>query len=185
MRPALPAAFFIISMETSRLYLKPIAPEDAGFLLRLMNTDKWHLNIGDRKVYTEKDALKYMQDRMDPDLSKKGFVNHVMIQKETGNAVGTCSLHDREGVEGMDIGYALLPSYEGYGYAQEGAKAMINLAFNSYNQSFINAITTDQNVGSCRILEKLGFTHQGYIRLPDNPENIKLYTLRKNQWKSD
>lgn len=169
-------------METERLKLKLITPEDAEFLQELMNTPKWHQMIGDRKVYSKEDAIKYMDDRMHEDLDKKGFVNHVLIEKATQKMVGTCSLHNRDGVQGLDIGYALLPDYEGKGYAAEGARAMTQLAFDEYNIDFVNAITTDENVGSCRVLERLGFKHKGYISLPGSTEKIKLYSLKKNEF---
>lgn len=169
-------------METDRLQLQLITSDDAEFLYRLMNTDKWHQMIGDRGVYSVPDAIKYMEDRMDPDLAKKGFVNHVMIEKATGQSVGTCSLHDREGVEGLDIGYALMPQFEGKGFATEGAKAMVQLAFDQYNLERVSAITTSENVGSCRVLEKLGFVHKGFTRLPNGNEEIRLYLLEKRDW---
>lgn len=167
------------TLETERLFLKVIDAEDAPFLFRLMNTPKWHKMIGDRGIHTVSDALKYMKERMDADLSKKGFVNYVMIQKETNENVGTCSLHNREGVDGLDIGYALLPTYEGYGYASEGAQAMINLAFNKHDLDSVNAITDDVNLGSHKVLEKLGFEMKGYIGLPNEKERIRLYKLTK------
>ncbi|MEO9484170.1 MAG: GNAT family N-acetyltransferase [Ekhidna sp.] len=109
--------------------------------------------IGDRGVYSEIDALRYMNERMHPDLTKKGFVNHVMIEKETGVAVGTCSLHDRDGAEGIDVGYAFRAMHEGKGYASEGAKTMVKLAFEKYRLAYVSAITNDENIGSCRVLE--------------------------------
>ncbi len=166
-------------METERLFLKLIAPEDAEFLFRLMNTSQWHEMIGDREVYSVEDAKRYMDERMDPDLGVKGFVNHVMVHKETGEPVGTCSLHDREGIEGIDIGYALLSEYEGNGYATEGAKAMIELAFTKYELASVSAITNDENVGSHKVLEKLGFKHSGHIRIPEIDDSIRLYVLNK------
>ena len=169
-------------METNRSKLRLITSDDAAFLSRLMNTEKWHQMIGDRGVHSEADAINYMNDRMDPDLSKKGFVNHVMIEKATGELVGSCSLHDREGVEGLDVGYALLPQFEGKGYASEGAKAMVQLAFDQHNVDRVNAITTTENVGSCRVLEKLGFIHKGFTKLPNGTEEIRLYTLEKRNW---
>ncbi len=167
-------------METERLYLRLITIDDAEFLCQLMNTKKWHQMIGDRKVYTTEDAITYMQERMDPDLSTKGFVNHVMVHKDTGDLIGTCSLHNREGVEGLDIGYALLSEYEGYGYATEGAKAMVDLAFSKYHVEYVSAITNDDNVGSYKVLEKLGFKHAGYVRIQDSDDDIRLYILKKN-----
>ncbi|MEO9484210.1 MAG: GNAT family N-acetyltransferase [Ekhidna sp.] len=166
-------------IQTERLYLRIIQEEDASFLYQLMNTSKWHQHIGDRKIQSEADAIQYMQDRMHPDLKVKGFVNHVMIEKASGASVGTCSLHNREGVVGMDVGYALLPQFEGNGYAAEGAKAMVNHAFNVYDQSKIHAITNEENTGSCRLLEKLGFVQQGYADLPHLSEHIRLYSLER------
>ncbi|WP_436515747.1 GNAT family N-acetyltransferase [Ekhidna sp. To15] len=169
-------------METERLHLRLIQPDDADFLHQLMDNAKWHEMIGDRGVYSRSDALKYMEERMDPDLKKKGFVNHVMIEKATGELVGTCSLHDREGVDGIDIGYALLPQFEGKGYATEGAKAMVELSFNHYELDRVSAITTTENVGSCRVLERLGFVHKGYVKLPDSDHEIRLYIIEKRNW---
>ena len=165
-------------IQTQRLYLRIITEEDSHFLYRLMNTPKWFEYIGDRKVHNEADALQYMEDRMHPDLQVKGFVNHVMIEKTSNQPVGTCSLHDREGVEGLDVGYALLPAFEGKGYATEGARAMIDLAFEVYKQTEISAITNDANKGSWRLLEKIGFKQQGYVQLPDVQEAIRLYVLK-------
>lgn len=169
-------------METDRLHLKLITEADAEFLYHLMNTSKWHQMIGDRGVHSAADARQYMEERMSPILGLKGFVNHVMFEKETGNPVGTCSLHDREGVKGLDIGYALLSTHEGKGYASEGARAMIQLAFEKYQLDSVSAITNDENIGSYRVLEKLGFVQDGYIRLPDSSEDIRLYVLKKSDW---
>lgn len=164
-------------METKRLQLKLITREDALFLYELMNTQKWHQFIGDRRIHTPEDAAQYIGDQMSTDIHEKGFVNHLMIEKTTGNTVGTCSLHDRENVDGMDIGYALLPQYEGYGYATEGAEAMVKFAFEVQQQQQVSAITTPQNTGSCRVLEKLGFQYKGLIHLPNIDGEIKLYVL--------
>lgn len=169
-------------METRRLKIRLITDEDAHFLFKLMNTKKWLLNIGDRNIVDADRALEYMNARMSPSLQDKGFVNHVMIEKKSGEAVGTCSIHDRKGVEGLDIGYALLSEYEGQGYATEGALLMAKMAFEEFKQQRISAITTDENIGSCKVLERLGFQHQSYIKLPDGNEELRLYTLNKEEF---
>ncbi len=169
-------------METRRLKLRLITEDDAYFLFRLMNTEKWHLNIGDRNITNDDRAREYIKDRMSPKLEEKGFINHVMIEKKSGEAVGTCSIHDRKGVEGLDIGYALLSEYEGQGYATEGASLMVEMAFERFNQQEISAITTDGNIGSCKVLERLGFQHHSYIKLPNSNEEIKLYVLGRKEF---
>ena len=116
---------------------------------------------------------------MSPDLKDKGFINHVMTDRSTGQMVGTCSLHDREGIEGMDIGYALLPEFEGKGYATEGAGHMAKIAFEEYHQDRINAITSVENDSSGRVLGRLGFKLHSLIKLPGGDEELNLYRLEK------
>lgn len=171
-------------MQSARLKYRLISEADAPFLLQLMKTNKWHRYIGDRKIQNEVDAKLYIRSKMGAKLSVKGFVNHLMIDKKTNIAIGTCSLHDREGIVGMDVGYALLPEHEGKGYATEGAAFMVQLAFSKYQQEQISAITTDMNVGSCRVLERLGFIYRSFIRIPHGDENLKLYVLEKKNFLS-
>lgn len=164
-------------MESKRLQFRLIEESDAPFLYRLMNTKNWLENIGDRNIRNEYDAIQYMRNKMHPDLEVKGFINYVMIEKQSKQIVGTCSIHNRDGVDGIDIGYALLPQFEGNGFASEGASFLVNKVFEEFKPDKISAITTDENIGSCRLLEKIGFNHEDYIKIPGVKEQLKLYTL--------
>jgi len=163
--------------------LRPLTEKDASLLYELMTADNWLAFIGDRGIKSVADAKQYIVDKMHPDLNVKGFINHVIIDSETKAEVGTCSLHNRIGVEGLDIGYAILESFEGKGYATTAAKKMVEMALNTYEVEKVSAITTDGNIGSCRILEKIGFHHHGDIKLAKSDEDLKLYVLRKKDWK--
>jgi RimJ/RimL family protein N-acetyltransferase len=164
--------------------IRPVNLEDGRILYKLMTTDKWIQFVGDRGVATLEDARRYIKNKMHPDLKVKGFVNHIIIDQLTQKEVGTCSLHNRRGVEGMDIGYAILEEYEGKGYATAGARAMVKLAFSKYHAKKISAITIEENVGSCRVLEKLGFEAHGFLFLPNDAAELKLYQLDKAKWNS-
>ncbi len=170
-------------METERLLLRVLTEEDSKFLFRLMNTDKWYRYIGDRKITDDKKAKEYIRSKMSADLKDKGFINHVMTDRSSNQMVGTCSLHDREGIDGMDIGYALLPEFEGKGYATEGASHMAKIAFEDYQQSKIHAITSVKNDASGRVLGRLGFTLHSLITLPGGDEELNFYILKKEKFK--
>lgn len=157
--------------------LRPVTEQDAPLLFELMTGNTWLTHIGDKGIKTVADARQYILDKMHPDLPVKGFVNHVIIDPETQVEVGTCSLHDREGVEGLDIGYAILEAHEGKGYATAAAQKMIDLAFDDHKVERVSAITTEDNKGSCRVLEKLGFIHDGHVQLPKSKERLKRYVL--------
>jgi len=159
--------------------LRLVTENDAQLLFNLMTAKNWLNSIGDRGIKTVEDARHYIIDKMHPDLHKKGFVNHVIIDSETKEEVGTCSLHNREGVEGLDVGFAILESFEGKGYATRSAQKMVELAINTYDAEIVRAITTDDNIGSCTVLEKVGFKHDGFIKLPASDQSLKLYKLLK------
>ena len=165
--------------ETARLLIKPTNIEDAAFILELLNSPKWIEHIGDRKVKTIEDAENYIRQKMLPQLERLGYSNNTIILKETGEKVGVCGLYDREGLEGVDIGFAFLPQFEKKGYARESAEKLIDAAFTAFGISKIAAITTRQNIDSQNLLTKLGFKHSQNIFLPDDPEELRLYSLEK------
>ena len=157
--------------------LRLVTESDAQLLFDLMTSKTWLNNIGDRGIKTVEDAGQYIINKMHPDLHEKGFVNHVIVDSETKKEVGTCSLHNREGVEGLDVGFAILEPFQGKGYATLPAQKMIELAINTYHAESVSAITTDENLGSCAVLEKLGFKHSGYLKLPMSAQSFKLCKL--------
>ena len=88
-------------------------------------------------------------------------------------------LFDRDGVEGIDIGFAFLPEYEKKGYAFESANKLKNVAFNEFGLIEINAITAKDNISSQKLLEKLGLNLKGTIKLPKDEEELLLYKIKR------
>ena len=140
------------SFETERLLLKPMSKEDTSFLLELLNLPKRIKYIGDRNVYTIKEAETYIKHKMTPQLKKLGFSSYTVIRKTDNAKVGSCGLYDREALEGIDLGFAFLPLYEKMGYAFESANKLKDLAFNQFNLKHISAITTSENKDSQKLL---------------------------------
>ncbi len=165
------------SFETERLLIRPTGTEDAEFILELLNSPKWVQFIGDRKVNTLEEAVEYIRSRILPQLERLGYSNNTVIRKEDGKKIGTCGIYDREGIEVADIGFAFLPDYEGKGYAFEAANIIKNAAFKIFGLSVINGMTTKDNFSSQKLLEKLGLKLMGTIRIPNDDEELLLYTL--------
>lgn len=163
--------------ETDRLILKPTSIEDAAFILDVMNTPKWIKYIGDRKVYTLEAAGQYIKDKMLPQYLRLGYSNNTVIRKSDGVKIGSCGLYDRAGLAGVDIGFAFLPDYEGQGYAYEAAQKIKSLAIEEWGIKKISAITTQDNLSSQRLLDKLGLHSQGLTTLPGDTEELLLYVL--------
>ena len=165
------------TLESERLLLRPTTEDDASFILELLNSPKWLRYIGDRKVHTVEAASEYIRDRMLPQLDRLGFSNFTVIRKSDGEKMGTCGLYDREGLEGIDLGYAFLPPYEGKGYALEAARKVTRAAFGEFGIKELYAITTKENHSSRNLLEKLGMHLTGPVSIPGDEEELLLYKL--------
>ncbi len=169
------------SFETERLFLRPSTLQDAPFVLKLLNTPKWLKNIGDRNVKSIADAEQYIKDKMLPQLERLGFGNYFVIRKSDGVTIGSCGLYDRDGLEGVDIGFAFLPEYEGKGYGYESAAKIKEAAFNEFGITKIGAITIRENIASQKLIEKLGLTFQKMVNLPDDEEELMYYSINREQ----
>ena len=165
------------NFETKRLYLRPTSVEDASFILQLLNTPKWLRFVGDRNVRNEKEAREYIRERMLPQLEKLGYSNYTLIRKEDRKKLGCCGLYDREGLEGVDIGFALLPKYEKQGYALEASKEMMRAAKEEFGITKIKGITSKDHYASQKLLEKLGMSCSGTVVLPDEEEELLVFEL--------
>ena len=62
------------------------------------------------------------------------------------------------------IGYGLSSKYTGKGYATKAVLLSLEIAFNALHFHRIIAGVEPENIGSIRVLEKAGFTREGYSR---------------------
>lgn len=169
------------TFETERLILRPTNIEDASFILELLNMPKWIKYIGDRKVHSEEEAIAYIQTRMLPQLERLGFGNYTVIRKEDNVKMGCCGLYDREGLDGVDIGFSFLPAYEKQGYAYESASKIKEIGLSIFEFETINAITLPINIDSQNLLSKLGFVFIKHLYLPNDPEELMLFSYTKKK----
>jgi RimJ/RimL family protein N-acetyltransferase len=62
-----------------------------------------------------------------------------------------------------EIGYALASKHWGQGYATEALEALLDHGFRALGLNRVEADIDPHNVGSARVLEKLGFRQEGYM----------------------
>ena len=75
--------------------------------------------------------------------------------------MGNAGFKGQPSLGGCEIGYSLLPVYEGYGYATEAAQALINWAFQHPAVNRVSAETLPELASSIRVMEKCGMRHVG------------------------
>jgi RimJ/RimL family protein N-acetyltransferase len=99
----------------------------------------------------------------------------VIVDTETGAPTGGMGLFYQEPPTGQAmIGYSQLPGWRGRGYTTRAAQLLSLWVFAETNIARLIAGTLPTNKGSQRVLEKAGFTQEGYMRsrLP-GPHNTR------------
>jgi len=162
-------------LETERLSLRPMTNDDVSFVLELVNEPSFIQNIGDRKVRTIEDARAYILNGPVKSYEKHGFGLYVVVLKETNESIGMCGLIKRDGLEDVDIGYALLPKFWSKGYAVEAARAVKEYAKDVIGLKRLVAIVDPANEGSIRVLEKIGLLYEKMVRLSADDIELKLF----------
>ncbi|WP_257388168.1 GNAT family N-acetyltransferase [Tahibacter caeni] len=154
--------------ETERLRLRRLAPDDAAFVLQLVNEPSWLEFIGDKGVRTLDDARAYLENGPLAMYARCGHGLYCIELRDGGQAVGMCGLIRRDTLPDVDIGYAFLPAHWGRGYAEEAARATVAHA-RELGLPRLLAIVTPSNARSIRLLEKLGLAFERTIATPTAP----------------
>jgi len=165
-----------VILETERLLLREFEEEDAGFIFRLLNSPGWLKFIGPRGIQTEENAKDYINSKLRKAYAELGFGFYLIELKSSGESAGMCGLVKREGLDDVDVGFALLPEYEGMGYAYDAAAAIVEYAGKTLHIKTLSAITIPGNKSSIRLLEKIGLRFSKMIRIPNDPEELMLFT---------
>jgi len=86
-----------------------------------------------------------------------------------------CGLLKREYLDHPDLGYAILPAYEGLGYTSEITKATLVYVLENLRINTIQAITNVDHVRSIRVLEKNGFVFERFMNMPGEDKALRLF----------
>lgn len=162
-------------LETERLILKPAQISDADFFLRLYNEPKFIKFIGDRKLKTKLDTENYIKEKFLPQFEKFGFGNYVIVRKSDKKKIGAVGVFVRDGFEIPDIGFSFLEEFHNLGYAFESANFLKNYVSERFNLKKLSAITTESNISSQKLIEKMGLKYLKMVEFPGDEELLRYY----------
>ena len=161
-------------MESARLFLVRHRPEA---LLALIEHPEQYEEISGfpaapaLREFFVSDAvspafLDYLRslDHSDPWLPGFGVVH-----RESGSVIGSAGFKGAPDASGMvEVGYGIVPAYEGRGYATEVTKMLVEWAFASGEVRVVRAHTLRETNASTRVLEKCGFAFEGEVEEPED-----------------
>ncbi len=165
-------------LETERLYLRRVTLDDADLLLAVWNDPAFIENVGDRGVRTTAEAVEAMKAGALKLYQDHGYGPYAMVRKDDGIRMGICGLFKRDNLDYPDIGFGVLPEFCGKGYAGEAAFAVLEHARDDLQIEELTAIVSPGNAPSIGLIEKLGLVFAGMITMPEDDEEICLYSRR-------
>jgi ribosomal-protein-alanine N-acetyltransferase len=147
-------------IQSERFIFREIEESDFEFIAKIMR-DEGVQKVWER-YFLDEDVREWIERR------KKGYKNNgvdylLTINKLTQEVVGQIGLL-RENIDGEEvwgIGYILMSEYYGKGYATEGAKAMVDYAFNILKASKIVCDIRSMNKSSIAVAKRIGMAETG------------------------
>lgn len=132
-----------------------------------------------REPYTEKqqavDFIEMIMKQVEDNVS----VNWALRSSENGKMMGSiCIWNFSEDRKTGELGYDLLPDFQGKGFMDEAVKAVINFGFNELNLTQIEAFTSQYNEASKALLLKNNFVLNTERFEESNLDN-RIFELKK------
>ena len=144
-------------LVTEDLLLRQLATTDAPEILALRSNEQVNRYVNRNKAHSLEDALSFI------DLINKNIENNQSIYwglqpKNNLKLIGTICLWNLSKQDiSAEIGYELLPDFQGKGFMQQAISSVLEYGFKKMHLQTIEAWTVKQNLASTRILERNGF----------------------------
>jgi ribosomal-protein-alanine N-acetyltransferase len=173
-----------IFIETDRLIIRALIPEDAVGIFELDSDPEVHQYLGNNPIKTLEQAAEAIQLIRQQYLDN-GIGRWAVIEKSTHNFVGWTGLKFmKEPINNhnnyYDLGYRLIKKYWGKGYATETAIASLSYGFNELKLPEIFAMADVLNAGSNAVLKKAGLQLIEVFHDDGIPHNW--YLITREEW---
>jgi ribosomal-protein-alanine N-acetyltransferase len=152
------------NLETERLYLRRLEKEDVKEVFALRSDKEVMKYIPRPLVKTNEEALEHIA-MIDEKIENNEGINWAITLKDNPKLIGIIG-HYRIKPEHFraEIGYMLLPEYQGKGIIVEAIKETLNYGFQVMKLHSIEAIIDPENYASESVLQKSGFVKEAHLK---------------------
>ena len=170
-------------IRTDRLILKPLKLEYADSIFPIWNDEEVVQYTYIHSV-NDLENCKNRISRMIEGTKSRNDVGPyaIFVQDEL---IGIVSGHQQSLIE-YALWYHLGRKFWGYGYATEAAKAVMDMTFSNPAVMRISAEAVTTNPASSRVLEKLGMTKEGCLRMKFHRDGVfrdfYAYSILRNEY---
>jgi len=150
-------------LETERLLLRVVRPDDATDIFRIMSDPRVMRYFGVLPMSTQAEAVQRI-NAIQTAFQEQAGIRWAITHRERGHFMGTCGYwrlikpHFR-----AEIGYELAAEWWRQGVMPEAIGAVLAFGFTTMGLHSVEAQIHPANAGSRRVLEKVGFVQEGYF----------------------
>jgi [ribosomal protein S5]-alanine N-acetyltransferase len=149
----------MILLETQRLILRRITPDDFDNLHR-MNSDPVVMKyVGDGTVRNREQMLGEIEMLISHYIRKPGLGVWAVELRDSHVFVGASGLVYYDNTKDIEVGYRFLKEHWNKGYATEAASALLKYGFEKLGLKKIVSSAHMANRASTRVMEKIGMRY--------------------------
>ena len=151
------------NLETERLLLRRITENDVNEVMELRGNPETMKFVPRPLVTNSEQALAHITMIEDKIVNNIG-INWGITVKGNPKLIGIIG-HYKIQPENYrsEIGYMILPQYNGQGFVTEAVKALLIYGFDDLQMHSIEAVIDPENYASERVLQKSGFVKEAHF----------------------
>ena len=167
-------------------FIRRWRPQDAKDLAKALSNQHILANLRDGLPYpyTEEDAKDYIQAMLNTE-PKDTFAFAITVEDRAIGSIGVFRQGNNHS-KTAEMGYYIAEDFWGQGIGTSAVRQVCEYVFNNTDIIRIYAEPFSHNQGSCRILEKAGFTYEGTLRSNAVKNgmviDMKMYSILKEDW---
>jgi RimJ/RimL family protein N-acetyltransferase len=148
--------------ETERMRCEALVPEHLPELLPLLADPRWAATLSTDGLPPAPGGTPEQMRAKTDHWAEHGFGMWLLRDRATNETVGRGGLQhtEIEGVDEVEIGWAIAPARWRQGLATELALACIEIAFGDLDLDHVIAYTTPENFASRGVMKKVGMSFQ-------------------------
>lgn len=162
------------NLSTERLSLRQMNSGDENEIFLLRSDERVLEFIDIAKAETVADAAKFI-DKININIANNESIMWAICLKDSPILIGNICFWNIIKEELIaEIGYSILPEFQGRGIMQEAVTKVIEYGFETMHLNSIVADLDPQNIKSIKLLERNAFIYTG----KSQEEDLLVYTLK-------
>ncbi len=168
-------------IETARLRLRQFTLFDLEDLFRIYSDPEVMRYVG--KGARTRDETQAGLLSMLKHWELHGFGIWAVVHKMDGQLIGRCGLCFLDSTPKVELGYTFAQPYWGIGIATEASHASLKFGFEVLKLNRIVAIAKPENVGSQRVMQKVGMKYEKNAYYYNT--EVVYYALLQEAWQPE